>query len=103
LKSEIKDTDIIVDSRIKQFYEARKIPPKLHVLAETDILSSLLNAMNKAIKVKINYNDSEGLITERTISVTKIDEKVGLIRAVCHLRNEYRNFRINRILNVAEL
>lgn len=59
-------------------------------------------AYTGATELEIDYQDSEGNITNRNISIKYLYEDNGYtyIRAFCHLRNELRTFRIDNIIKM---
>ncbi|HVY52582.1 MAG TPA: YafY family protein [Devosia sp.] len=75
----------------------RKPPP-----AEIDP-SLLRDAIRKEIKVRIGYRDDAGQQTERVIwpFVIGFFEQHKVVGAWCELRQDYRHFRIDRIVSLA--
>jgi predicted DNA-binding transcriptional regulator YafY len=63
-------------------------------------LSQLRNAIRETRKVAITYVDEEGRRTQRTIWPIAMAYYVDvtLIAAWCELRNDFRHFRVDRIL-----
>ncbi len=61
--------------------------------------------INEAIRTKttvhIRYRDYHGNISSREISPLEWVES-GKILALCHLRNEHRNFNINNIVEISK-
>lgn len=61
------------------------------------------DAVRNGKSVCITYKNKDGVRSERTISkieYTKVYGKDGYIKAYCHLRNDYRTFKISRIQSV---
>jgi hypothetical protein len=55
--------------------------------------------------LKISYRDAEGRKTEREVDVRECDtsDHEGYLLGHCHLRNDYRTFRIDRIVKAIDL
>ena len=51
--------------------------------------------------ILLKYQDSSGSVTERRISEIEIED-TQTINAFCHLRNERRSFKIDRILHLVD-
>jgi predicted DNA-binding transcriptional regulator YafY len=70
-----------------------------HLLPETSFLSPIQNAINNQVILRLDYENAEGDRSRREV------EAIGLtfyslnwhLIAWCHLRQEYRDFRISRI------
>ncbi len=56
--------------------------------------------INKAGTYQIDYQNRKFEVTTRIITITKIyrENSINYIRGFCHLRNEYRTFRLDRII-----
>ncbi len=63
----------------------------------------LRDAIRKELKLRIGYRDDAGQETERVIwpFVIGFFEQRKVVAAWCELRNDYRNFRIDRIATLA--
>lgn len=113
LNNPIRNKDIIVDSRVIEFYRTKSIP-KSSVLANVSQLNSslsikdeLIKAINGKHKIKILYENFNGETSERKLSDVKMTDEFNSfgydeqhIKAYCHLRNEERSFKINRIKKI---
>lgn len=93
------------NKQIKDIIEKLKSPQekrRIYVTSRADINRLLKKAFNEKRKVKIRYysphNDEN---TARVVDIYKIYN--GVITAFCHLREDERNFVINRISSVAIL
>ena len=87
------------------------LPPLMFTAEEADaiaigvrLLRRLRDAIHEARKVAITYVDEAGHHTQRTIRPIAMAYYVDvtLLDAWCELRNDFRNFRVDRILG-AEL
>jgi hypothetical protein len=114
LNNPIKDSDIIVDQRIIEFYKSKSISQhrELPIAYEDDdpILEELKKAIDSGESVKIVYRNFNGEISERVVSdicfTQEFDESSIVpqhIKAYRHLRNEERSLKINRIKNIERL
>lgn len=113
LNNAIKNSDIIVDPRIIEFYKTKNIPKQILYIPEPRKLDTKsikddlsLAIMNKQ-KIKIQYENFNGETSERIISDLKLTEEFNEfgyenqhIKGFCHLRNEERSFKIDRIRNI---
>lgn len=113
LSNPIRNNDIIVDTRVIEFYKTKSIPPaiktdnKTKPQSDTSIIEQLQIAIDGNKTIRINYEKPNGEVSERELSDIKLTEdfkKHGFenehIKALCHLRNEERNFKISRIKNI---
>jgi hypothetical protein len=114
LSNQIRNSDIIVDPRVIEFYKTKSIPNKTSTPVqnndETSIKSEILRAINNAEKIKIVYENFNGEVKERILSniqLTSEFDEYGYsnqhIRAYCHLRNEERSFKIDRIKKIERI
>jgi ATP-dependent exoDNAse (exonuclease V) alpha subunit len=114
LSNQIRNSDIIVDPRVIEFYKTKSIPNKTSTPVqnndETSIKSEILRAINNAEKIKIVYENFNGEVKERILSniqlTSEFDENGYSnqhIRAYCHLRNEERSFKIDRIKKIERI
>jgi predicted DNA-binding transcriptional regulator YafY len=72
---------------------------------ETEIderFAPIKDALDNGTSVEIVYQDAGGRITRRRITPLSIgfSRGIGMIEAICSLRNDERNFRLDRILEV---
>ena len=80
--------------------EQRVSPSYLKVPAESDSLSDLKSAITKNIKVKITYHSKyKDEITTRVIDPLGVyfSQTAWVLIAFCNTRNDYREFRLDRI------
>ena len=110
LNNQIRNTDIIVDPRVVEFYNNRnEIPsPNKTILASTSPIRKTIEfaiANNK--KVNIIYEKYNGELSKRLISHISMCNEFGKygyiddhINALCHLRDEERKFKIDRIKHI---
>jgi ATP-dependent DNA helicase PIF1 len=114
LNNPIKDSDIIVDERIIEFYKSKSIPPEgIPTFANEDndpVREELVKAINKGEQIKIVYRNFNGEISERVLSdicfTQEFDESSIVpqhVKAFCHLRNEERSFKIDRIIHIKRI
>ena len=54
-----------------------------------------LNSISSPSKLAFDYVDADGLRSRRTITVTGYNK--NYFRGLCHLRNDYRTFRFDRV------
>ena len=56
--------------------------------------------INKTGTYQIDYQNGKFEITTRIITISKLyrENNINYIRGFCHLRNEYRTFRLDRII-----
>jgi ATP-dependent DNA helicase PIF1 len=113
LNNPIKNNDIIVDPRVIEYYRTKSIPKiaepitPVEVNKPISIKDEVLKAIHEKHKVKILYENFNGEISERQLSDLKLTEDFNdfgydkqHIKAFCHLRNEERSFKIDRIKKV---
>src|SRR3989344_1011051 len=103
-KAVIRELSKVQNKGIKSIIKKLKSPEKRRGYAtdKLDITKLLYKAFNKRRKVKIRYyspHDDEN--TARIVDIYKIYN--GIITAFCHLREEERNFVIDRINSAAIL
>ncbi len=63
-----------------------------------NLIEEIKKAINVSKKLGIEYIDSKGNRTKRTIKPEKIEN--GKIIAYCYLRNGWRSFKIDRIKKI---
>lgn len=113
LNNPIRNNDIIVDPRVIEFYKTKSIPPTKSptILNQSKNGLSIKDELQKAIsgnhKIKIQYENFDGEVSERELSELKMTEEFNdfgydkqHIKGFCHLRNEERSFKISRIKNI---
>lgn len=113
LNNPIRNNDIIVDPRVIEFYKTKSIPPTKSptILNQPKNGLSIKDELQKAIsgnhKIKIQYENFDGEVSERELSELKMTEEFNdfgydkqHIKGFCHLRNEERSFKISRIKNI---
>lgn len=74
-----------------------------HLMPDTEYLAVIQQAINNKTILRLEYQNREGELTKREV------EAIGLtfyslnwhLIAWCHLRREYRDFRVNRIEKLA--
>ena len=79
---------------------AKSFRPRIKITCDVAVLRK---ATRDEIAVKIFYGDAEARKTERTIlplSIVSVDQKLMLL-AHCTLRNDFRAFRVDRILRLS--
>lgn len=113
LNNPIRNNDIIVDPRVIEFYKTKSIPPTKSptILNQPKNGLFIKDELQKAIsgnhKIKIQYENFDGEVSERELSELKMTEEFNdfgydkqHIKGFCHLRNEERSFKISRIKNI---
>ncbi len=67
----------------------------------TKILNLILDAINRKMMLEVHYMDKEGSLTERKISPIQLLQTTKRIYIVsyCHLREDIRNFALDRIID----
>lgn len=113
LNNPIRNNDIIVDPRVIEFYKTKSIPPTKSPTNLNQpknglsIKDELQKAINGNHKIKIQYENFDGEVSERELSELKMTEEFNdfgydkqHIKGFCHLRNEERSFKISRIKNI---
>ena len=114
LSNQIKNSDIIVDPRVIEFYKTKLIPKKTTTTTKNNdsasIRGEILRAINNDEKIKIVYENFNGEVKERILSniqLTNEFDEYGYnnqhIKAFCHLRNEERSFKIDRIKKIERI
>lgn len=115
LNNPIKNNDIIVDPRVIEFYKTKSIPKsnKANSIVSTNKLSikeELLTAVKNGNKIKVLYENFNGEASERILSNLQITDDFNdfgydkqHVKAFCHLRNEERSFKIDRIKQIETL
>ncbi len=113
LNNPIRNNDIIVDPRVIEFYKTKSIPqirkPAIKIQPKNKL--SIKDELEKAIKgkhkIKIQYENLDGEVSERELSNIQITDDFNSfgydkqhIKGFCHLRNEERSFKISRIKNI---
>lgn len=113
LSNSINQKDIIVDTRVVEYYKNKTIPQTTFVKKSTNtpskesIEDTIKNAIKSQKSVKIlyvNYNweQQERILSE--LDFTNKFDKDGYknehIKAFCHIRKEERSFKISRIKNI---
>ncbi len=70
-------------------------------LPENACLDEIRRAIRQEQKLHIRYNNLEGQITERVVLPVVLTYyiEVAVVSAWCALRNDFRNFRIDRIMS----
>ena len=113
LNNPIRNNDIIVDPRVIEYYKTNSIPQAKTTTIlnqpkkDLSIKDELQKAINGKHKIKIQYENFDGEISEREISELKMTKEFNdfgydkqHIKGYCHLRNEERSFKISRIKNI---
>jgi len=112
LNNPIRNSDIIVDPRVIIFYETKLIPKQTPYLSQNNdresIRDEVLRAISNDEKIRIVYENYNGEVKERILSNIQLtNEFEGYnnqhIKAFCHLRNEERSFRIDRIKKIERI
>lgn len=96
-----KNNHLLFESRLDK--KVHSVPVSWQDEQSPTPMQILENAFEKRRRVRVEYVSSEntdglGFKKIRSIDIYRI--KKGEIRAFCHLRNDVRSFRINRILKV---
>lgn len=70
---------------------------------QAPIMPRLREALRHQLRVRIVYRDGQGAESERTIWPLALAyfEQVQMVSAWCELREDYRNFRVDRIVHMA--
>lgn len=113
LNNPIRNNDIIVDPRVIEYYKTKSIPQAKTTTIlnqpkkDLSIKDELQKAINGNHKIKIQYENFDGEVSEREISELKMTEEFNdfgydkqHIKGYCHLRNEERSFKISRIKKI---
>lgn len=113
LNNPIRNNDIIVDPRVIEYYKTKSIPQSklTNILSqprtETSIKDELQKAINGKRKIKIQYENFDGEVSERELSNLQMTDDFNSfgydkqhVKGFCHLRNEERSFKISRIKNI---
>jgi ATP-dependent DNA helicase PIF1 len=114
LNNPIKNSDIIVDPRVIEFYKTKLIPKQTSFPSQSNnsasIRDEILRAINNDEKIKIVYENFNGEVKERILSKIQLTNEFDEhgysnqhIKAYCHLRNEERSFKIDRIKKIERL
>lgn len=113
LNNPIKNSDIIVDPRVIEFYKTKLIPKQTLYPSQSNsasIRDEILRAINNDEKIKIVYENFNGEVKERILSNIQLTDEFDEygysnqhIKAYCHLRNEERSFKIDRIKKIERL
>jgi predicted DNA-binding transcriptional regulator YafY len=81
------------------FDTALLVPPSWHAYPDSIDVATLRKAIREQHKVRLNYQDEAGALTERVIwpiAISYFDAQ-RLIVAWCELRQDYRTFRTDRM------
>lgn len=107
LNNPIKNSDIIVDERIINFYKKpTQIPDPVAIpIAPIPIIGvkELINqAINEKKTIEVEYQNYNGEYSSRKISKIEKSKEYGegYIKAFCHKRNEDRVFKLDRIRKI---
>lgn len=113
LNNSIRNNDIIVDPRVIEYYKTKSTPPSsikptsIEPNTPTSIKEELLKAVDGNHKIKILYENFNGEASERELSNLKLTDDFNdfgyekqHIKGFCHLRNEERSFKIDRIKKI---
>lgn len=115
LNNPIRNNDIIVDPRVIQFYKTKSIPKSNTTIPivptnKRSIKEELLTAVNNGNRIKVLYENFNGEASERILSNLQITDDFNdfgydkqHVKAFCHLRNEERSFKIDRIKQIETL
>lgn len=78
------------------------VPPAEALAGDTE-LGAIRKAIRDERKIAIVYRDGQGAETQRTIWPFALGyfERVRIVAAWCELRDDFRNFRIDRIASLA--
>ncbi|MGN6485799.1 MAG: helix-turn-helix transcriptional regulator [Thermomicrobiales bacterium] len=99
LREHLEQTGLFVPARRPAGQDAPPAPTR----AAAPILPRMREAIRDELKVRIAYRDERGVDSERVIWPIAIAffEQVQMIVAWCELREDYRNFRLDRITHLA--
>lgn len=114
LNNPIKKTDIIVDPRVISFSNTRTVPAPVPIAprypkeeVSPAIVAAIRMAVKKMCAVKIIYQNSDGINSERQLSQLSFSNGFMLpgngnlyIDAFCHMRRTVRTFKLARIKKV---
>lgn len=111
LNNPIRNNDIIVDPRVVEYYKNKSIPTKKKIKeynsSPKEIRDVIKSAIDRNKNVEIDYAKYSGELSTRKLSKLEISNEFGEfgydndhIKAFCHLRNEERNFKIDRIKKI---
>ena len=78
-------------------YKSRNTPESL-----PNVLQTILSSINDKLIVEIDYANAEGNKSKRALEAVGISysHPCWYLSAWCHLRKEYRMFRLDRIANI---
>jgi len=111
LNNPIRNNDIIVDPKVIEYYNTKSISKTIEStttsLEDNELKNKLLGAIKNGEKIKILYENLSGESSVRILSDIEISEEFREfgydkqhIKAFCHLRNEIRSFKIDRIKHI---
>ncbi|HWK79438.1 MAG TPA: YafY family protein [Thermomicrobiales bacterium] len=100
LREHLEQTGLFVPARRPGGQDAGAVVPSA---TTAPVLPRMREAIREELKVRIAYRDERGAESERVIWPIAIAffEQVQMIVAWCELRQDYRNFRIDRIVRLA--
>jgi predicted DNA-binding transcriptional regulator YafY len=87
------------------FDAALLVPPSWHVYRDRVNMSDMRRAMREQRKVEISYADEQGRESKRVIWPVAISyhDAQRLVVSWCELRQDFRNFRSDRIVSATVL
>lgn len=113
LNNPIRNNDIIVDPRVIEYYKNKSIPQSRQLISTTKpsstgfIRDEILKAIDGRHSIKILYENFNGETSERQLSDLKLTNDFNEfgydkqhVKGFCHLRNEERSFKIDRIKKI---
>jgi hypothetical protein len=108
LKERIRKRDILTDHDVVNFLSTHCLDTSIDgpQISNQDKIKFLEDAIRKKSRVTLSYEDSRGRISTRTIKPVFVgelkyaDNNYLGVTAFCFLRNENRNFNIDRILEI---
>ena len=92
----------LCDAMLQQGGPMGLLPPNGR---ESILPLELLEALEQQCPVRMEYVDADGQRSQRTISPQRIRRLKGELQliAYCHLRDERRNFKVDRIVHLTKL
>lgn len=77
----------------------------LYAHAPKDLIISIINAIGQQRQLLIHYKDSNEQVSNRNIEAIGLfqERKFWYIMAYCHLRLDYRQFRLDRIIKIEQM
>lgn len=94
----------VLPARLKPllFDSSLFVPPRCNIVADSIDVAELREAIRLRRKIRLSYRDEVGSMTERTIWPLALGyyEAVRLVIGWCELREAFRHFRTDRVLQM---